>query len=130
MLKAPINHKKIDILDGYVFVPEDWIVIKNLNPVECTHVGVVDINRTTEYHAPHFVFFSHEPIPDFRFMRTEERNKLMDACSLFYPPLKEILELQPMIPDEKIQSEYMTYSTLPVIAIMEVPKITPSTCRG
>ncbi|MDU1587022.1 MULTISPECIES: hypothetical protein [Clostridium] len=91
--------KRIDIEDGYVIFPDDWLVVYNHNPINSKYAGVVEVKNGTEYNAPHFLFFSEKPINQL----TENDIELIDKeCSVIFPKYKDILrDYVPLIFDKE-----------------------------
>lgn len=83
------NMRRIDIADGYVIFPEEWIVIKYNAPQLCRYVGVVETMNGAKYKAPHFLLFSEKPINQ---IPEAEVKKIMQYCCDEYEPFKNILE--------------------------------------
>ena len=80
--------KTVKTNDGYVSIPDEWIVITNQSPQDSQYVGVVEIRGGDAYNAPHFIFFSSTPIYD---LTNEDKNLIINCCTNAYPRLENIL---------------------------------------
>ncbi|GAA0106722.1 hypothetical protein UT300013_33460 [Paraclostridium sordellii] len=81
--------KRIEIEDGYVIIPDDWIVLNENEAKDCRYVGVVEVKNGSDYDAPHFIFFSRNPINELTDIDTDNIDK---ECCFKFPKYSEILE--------------------------------------
>lgn len=81
--------KELEINDGYLHIPDEWIIINNRCPQDSHYVGVVEIRNGEAYNAPHFVFFSVKPIIE---LTAAEESVIIDCCIDTYPALAGILD--------------------------------------
>lgn len=49
--------KTIILKDGYVKYPDHWVAVKNMDPSEATHCGVLSVRNGIKLGVPHFCFF-------------------------------------------------------------------------
>lgn len=96
------NMKRIDLKDGYAIVPQDWIELRNFNPVDCSFAGVVEVRNAVEYNIPHFVFFLKKPIYE---MNEKDYQVINDECISKFPQFNEIL-------NQQVEPEYDTNHNL------------------
>lgn len=88
MLKEKM--KTIDICNGYIQYPKEWIVIEPIGLAkECEHVGVVRVQLQGCECVPHFIFFS--PIPIHELSHAAVR-RVLDACVEVYQELQVLVE--------------------------------------
>lgn len=91
--------KKIEIFDGYIEFPSDWIVVEYCPPIKSRYVGVAVLNKETPYNVPYFVFFSEQPINK---LTLEEESIIISSCIAEYPRLRDVLSLYvPLMRDHK-----------------------------
>ena len=81
--------KKVNIIDGYVIFPDDWIITKYQNPENCKYVGVVETKNGAKYNTPHFIVFSTKPIHE---MTDSECDEIFHYCCIEHPQFKQIIE--------------------------------------
>ncbi|MBQ8165310.1 MAG: hypothetical protein IJZ94_05800 [Clostridia bacterium] len=111
--------KKIKIIDGYVIVPNDWIVVENRIPAECKYVGVIEIFNNNIYKVPHFVFFSDCPISQI----TEfEQDIIFTCCEEVYPDFRKIrsMQLKPIYDENKNMLNAELYIKAPIIGLFQI----------
>lgn len=84
------NMRRIDICDGYVIFPDDWIVTSYQNPKECKYVVVVETMHGSEYQVPHFLAFCEKPIDQ---LTSSDTDAIYESCCKEYPDFKKILAL-------------------------------------
>ena len=117
---------QIDTLNGRVIFPADWFVLKNRNPEECSHVGVIYVNENAKCKMSHFLFFSTVPVC-WRYMSKQEKEELLNACIDAYPDFKEIVEQQPALekltPPERCGAPIINAEEVPILGD---PYITPA----
>ena len=83
--------RKIKLKDGYVKVPQYWIILGDpQKAMESRYAGVVEVKNGHRFDAPHFVFFSNikyaEDYPD------EMKNEILEQCVKEVPRFQEIIE--------------------------------------
>ena len=83
------NMRRINIMDGYVIFPENWIVTKYENAKSCQYAGVIETKNGSKYNIPHFIVFSSKPISE---ITKEDSDKIFLCCCQEYPEFQEILK--------------------------------------
>lgn len=91
ILDEKTKMKKIDIFDGYVIFPNDWIIIENQNPNDSNFVGVIEVRNAKKYNIPHFLFFSKFPI---RKLSAFDEKIILEHCENAYSDFKKIISMQ------------------------------------
>ena len=66
--------KTILLKNGYVQYPDEWVAVKNMDPIQCDYCGVVEVRNGNKYKCPHFVFFLDKPILK---ITDEDRNHIL-----------------------------------------------------
>lgn len=82
--------KRIDIQNGYVVFPKDWILIDWNNPATSQNAFVIEVvDEKNQYQMPHFLFFDES-------MKTVEaqKNKIFEKAAEAYPRFRKILKLE------------------------------------
>lgn len=85
------NMDKIDMANGYIIYPEDWIVLDYQKPEWCEYAGVVSIRNNHVYNVPIFLFFSDTKIKD---LSKDEEEAIYRKCIGKYPDFRKILTMQ------------------------------------
>lgn len=112
--------RKIEILDGYVIFPNDWILIENQKPKDSRYVGVVEVKNGEEYNMPHFVFFSSNPIAE----RTNiEEEDILVGCQFAHPEFGKIkaMQVEPVYDENKIMINAELWKRSPLIGMFSIP---------
>lgn len=112
--------QRIEIKDGYVICPNEWIVVCPQNAKSSRYVGVVEVKNGQDYGAPHFIFFSEKPINQ---MTDIDTNIIDEECCLKFPnyrkilkdniPLKFDVNRKPINIKEHLSSPIPGYFTIP-----------------
>lgn len=93
--------KKIEIRNGYVQCPEEWVILEPIGMAkECKHVGVVYIDAQMQENVPCFVFFADMPIHR---LKNDKVRVVLDACVEMYPALNPLLEVGMIMYPQKIK---------------------------
>lgn len=82
--------KRINIKDGYVVFPKDWVILNWGNPNTSENVFVIEVvDLKNQYKMPHFIFFDES-------MKTVEAQKKMifKKAAEAYPKFGEILKME------------------------------------
>lgn len=54
----PYN-KRINLSDGYLIIPDDWIVVNAEKASTCRYVFVLEAKNYIKYGVPHFIYFTN-----------------------------------------------------------------------
>lgn len=81
--------KRIEIEDGYVIIPDEWLVLCEDKAKNCRYVGVIEFKNGFKYNAPHIIFFSDKPIK--KLTNQDEKNLHKLICFEF-PKYKYIFD--------------------------------------
>ena len=62
VIKKTFGMRKVYLKEGYVLIPENWIILDNFStPSDCMYAGVVEtrepLDRKKKYNAKHYVYF-------------------------------------------------------------------------
>lgn len=104
--------KRIEMKDGYLFCPDDWIVIDFNNSSDSMYAGVVETKNGAKYNVPHFVFFSPFPINEMDDYDIENLNhKICDV----YPEFENILNkvVEPIYDENRELLNFEEWSSAP-----------------
>lgn len=89
-LKQPM--KRIDLKEGYVVFPADWIIIETVKPSQCRNVYVIEIrDRKNQYHAPHFLVLGNVPCDKLDDYYSEQ---IYRKCTEAYPEFAKWMSMQ------------------------------------
>lgn len=115
-----MNSSILPIADGFVFYPSEWIVIKNDIRESCRYVGTVEVRNGTRYNAPHFLFFSKTPVNR---IESEEREKIMTACTEVYPAFRKILkhQIEPQYNENNKLINGEQLISAPTVGLFQIP---------
>ena len=91
--------KKIYLKEGYVIIPEDWIVLPDVygSADQCMYAGVVESRNCEKYHIPHFVFFSN--FASASEYPADLDDRVFASCASVYSDFSRIYNMQRPIPD-------------------------------
>lgn len=93
--------KKIEIRNGYVQCPEEWVELETIGRArECEHVGVVLTYTTKQENMRCFIFFSSVPI---RELPNETVRAVLEACVKVCPMLSPLLEVGMLVYPPRIR---------------------------
>lgn len=81
---------RYEIKDGYVIVPEDWIVANPEDAKHCSYAGAIECRRK-DFNVPHFLFFTNLRARDYDKDFCDVINK---KCCEKWPPFADILKQQ------------------------------------
>lgn len=111
--------KRIEMLDSYVVIPNDWIVVENKNPQDCKYAGVIEIRNSTTYNMPHLLFFCEVPIIE---LTTIEEERILSACEVCYPDFKKIrtMQVKPVYDENKNILNSELWEKAPTIGLFPI----------
>lgn len=109
---------KIELKEGYLVCPADWILLNLEQAKNCHYAGVVECRNSEKYGIPHFVFFSNRQYGtdyDDAFI-----NDVNEMCVSAWPGFREkVLEKQVRpIPDPENRGSYLNgkeYLAAPIV---------------
>ena len=83
--------KKIELKDGYLRIPKEWIVVNPEDASSCSYAAVLECRNSAKYGVPHFVYLNN-------YKYAGEYTKEMEAdfyagCVKKWSKFKEIEEL-------------------------------------
>lgn len=81
--------KKVNFKNGYVVVPNEWLICEVDNAVESDYVCVIEVKNGKLYNAPHVVFFSKKKIKD---MNSKDYQKIHLAYKKAFSGYNEIVQ--------------------------------------
>lgn len=111
----------IDIKDGYVIIPNDWIIVNEELAKNSRYVGVIEVRNGAKYNMPHFVYFSEKPINR---MSQEEDDYIDKICIRLYPDYAKAL-CQYVAPQYNSDGEMINMEEVlaaPVAGHFEIPE--------
>lgn len=99
-IKQEPKMQKIEIQDGVLLCPNDYIILNKSEAEYCRYASVVEV-RNAKFGVPHFVFFSPKKIGEY----TDSDYKIVeDFCIREWPRFQEIVDsvVDPIVdPDDK-----------------------------
>lgn len=112
--------KRIEISDGYVIVPDDWVILDENTAKGKYYVGVVQIKNGYKYDAPHFLFFSDIPISK---LSENDINIIDDKCCKKWSKYKQILSdyTNPEYDKDRNIINLKKYSECPIPEYFNIP---------
>ena len=114
-----MEYKKIQLLNGIVMVPNDFITLEATVTASANYAGVVAEKNGS---LPHFLFLSEKPINE---MTAAEEDRIYDLCCEVYPETAEVRakEIEAVFDDNgriTNANEWMKSPRLGIFGIMEV----------
>lgn len=113
------NMNKINMKNGYIVYPKDWVVIDYKNPNECKYAGVISIRNGEEYHTPIFLFFSEKRI---NALSEGDQREIMECCEIEHKDFKKIRSMQ-VVPQYNLMGEFVNrdfWAQAPIIGIFPI----------
>lgn len=113
-IKAPCAMQKVKLADGYLLVPEDWIVLNPEHAESCHHAAVLECKNSAKYGIPHFIYLNNyqyeNQYPD------EMVSDFYARCRKTWPRFSEIEELNQRASDSSAED----YLTAPIIGLFNI----------
>ena len=81
---------RYDIKDGYVLVPDNWIVANPEDAKDCSYAGVIECRRK-DFNVPHFLFYTNRRSNEYD---KKFRDSINKRCCNKWPKFTEILRQQ------------------------------------
>lgn len=78
----------IRMADGYVTIPDDWIIVNPDDATDSRYVSVIEIRNAAQYDAPHFIYF-HK----LENISSDEETKIYKLCTQKWDKFSDILSL-------------------------------------
>ena len=100
--------KKIKLADGYLIIPNDWIVVNPEQAENCRYAAVLECRNSTKYGVPHFIYFNNCRYVN-EFTDSMEEN-FYQLCKKAWPKFSEIKELSDknrLVPDPDNKGQYL-----------------------
>ena len=85
--------KRIEMKNGYLICPDDWIVLDICEPLHSTNAVVIEFKNNDRFNIPHFVFFTDRPLD-----KEIKKEAIMKAVE-FSPSLKQLSVEYPEVLD-------------------------------
>ena len=113
--------KRIEILDGYVTCPKEWVILDENTAKKKYYVGVVEIKNGSKYNAPHFLFFSDIPISQ---LNENDINLIDNKCYEKWNKYKQVLNdyVKPEYDKNRNITNFKEYSECPVPGYFDIPE--------
>ena len=81
--------RKIEIKNGYLIIPADWIILNPEQAKYCMYAGVLECRNSARYGIPHFVFFSDTKYAcDYDALLYEH---IQEMCTKAWPDYKALV---------------------------------------
>lgn len=116
--------RKVRLLDGYLIIPSDWILVNEEEAANCRYAAVMECRNSAKHGVPHFIYFNN-----FQYAReyTEDMEKrFLSLCEKAWPRFKEIRNLSDrnqLVPDPENKGEYLNveaYLAAPTIGLFHI----------
>lgn len=106
--------KEIQIKNGYVTCPADWIILNPEEAENCNYAGVVECRRSEFYGIPHFLFFTDKLSKEYN---NELYDKVQKMCCEKWPQFADIIDKQvePVYDAERRMVNTQDYMEAPII---------------
>lgn len=99
---------KIKLVDGYLIIPDDWIVVNPEAAKNCRYATVLECRNSVKYGVPHFIYFSNLKYP--RDYTKQMETDFFSLCQKAWPKFAEIKELSDtnkLIPYPENNGQYL-----------------------
>lgn len=120
----PSRMIKIKLLDGYLLMPSDWIVVNPESAEKCRYAVVLECRNHIKYEVPHFVFFTnHKNASEYTDYMEKE---FFSLCRKVWPRFSEIQELSKrnkLVPDPDNKGQYINikeHLAAPIIGLFHI----------
>lgn len=101
-IDAPVM-RKIAMQDGFLIIPDDWIVLNKKDAKTCRYAGVVECRNHQKFGIPHFVFFTNA-----EYGKDYDTDLIDELCCKAWPKFKNVLKKQvDPIRDPEKPGEYL-----------------------
>lgn len=113
------NMHRINMENGYIVYPKDWVVTDYKNPNECKYAGVVSIRNQKEYGIPIFLFFSEKKI---NLLSAEDQKEILKSCESKHKEFETIQKRQ-IMPSYNSKGELLNgdlWAKAPIIGIFPI----------
>lgn len=116
--------KKIELADGYLIIPADWIVVNPESAKDCLYAAVIECRNSAKYGVPHFIYLTNTQYlgDDSEAME----NDFYDLCRKAWPKFAEIEELSKknqLVPDPNNKGQYLNieaHFAAPIIGLFYI----------
>ena len=115
---------KIKLLDGYLIIPSDWIVVNPERADSCRYAAVLECRNSAKYGVPHFIYFNnYQYACDYtKYMEDD----FFSLCKKAWPRFTEIQELSnknKLVPDPNNKGKYVNveaHLAAPIIGLFNI----------
>jgi len=113
--------KKIEYGNGYIIIPDSWIVIEPHPAMACQHVGIITVRNRVLYNAPFIVVFSQTPI---NHLSDTEIEQIYIRCEMQYPEFKKLRAMQvtPVFDKEHNMLNGELWAQAPILGLLPLPR--------
>jgi hypothetical protein len=116
--------KKVKLADGYLIVPNDWIVVNPERAETCRYAAVLECRNSAKYDIPHFIYLNNYKRGNQ--YTNDMKEQFYSLCRKIWPRFSEIEELnkknQP-VPDPDNEGYYLNleaYMNAPIIGLFSI----------
>lgn len=115
---------KMKLLDGYLLIPSDWLVVNPEMAERCRYAAVLECRNHIKYEVPHFVFFTnYKNACEYTGDMEEE---FFFLCRKTWPRFSEIQALSKkneLVPDPNNKGQYINieeHLAAPIIGLFSI----------
>ncbi len=114
----------IELEDGYLIIPADWIVVNPERAKECRYAAVLECRNSAKFGVPHFIYLNN-----YRYgcdFTDEMESDFLSQCRKAWPKFKEIEELSnknQLVPDPNNKGQYLNaeaHLAAPIIGLFSI----------
>ena len=118
--------KEVEIKNGTLVIPKEWILLNEKDAKESTYVGVVECINSASYGIPHFVFFTNNPVDET--IPDEEIKEINNMCVNAWEKFQEVVLNNQIkaIPDPEHKGRYLNrkeYLEAPLLGYFPIRRI-------
>lgn len=116
--------KKIEIADGYLIIPADWIVVNQEQAKYCRYAAVLECKNSDRYNVPHFIYFNNCKYAN-QYTESLEKDfyKLCEKKWDRFSEIEKISNDSQLIPDPNNEGHYLNldeYLQSPIIGLFSI----------
>lgn len=114
-----MEYKKIQLFNGIVKVPNDFIIVTDTVTASANYAGVVAEKNNT---IPYLLFLAEKPVCEFT---SEEENKIYDLCGKICPEVKKVRnkEIKAKLDETGCVTNGDEWEKTPRLGIFEVQEV-------
>ena len=124
VISADNTMKKIEIADGYLIIPSDWIVVNPEQAKSCRYAAVLECKNSERYNVPHFIYFNNYKYAN-EYTESLEKDfyKLCEKNWDRFSDIEKLSNDNQLRPDPEHEGQYLNldeYLASPIIGLFSI----------